>query len=149
MGPPRRSPARGTRAGPLGSHLRDFATLLQVLGDVPEMGKDRVGLDRAIRNTAGKYTRDRQRAHAARCNVGSRRQQLGSSESHMLPEMGPVAENTGYWVSFRIQIGHVVRANRGYRNRVRHSSQALRLYRIRDIDQSRLPPRTTLRVRTR
>ena len=26
MGPPRRSPARGTGAGPLGSHLRDFAT---------------------------------------------------------------------------------------------------------------------------
>ena len=50
------------------------------------MGKDRVGLDRTIRNTAGKYTRDRQRAHAARCNTKIRRQQLGSSGSHMLPE---------------------------------------------------------------
>ena len=38
------------RAGPLGSHLRDFATLLQVLGEVPEMGKSRADLGGAIRN---------------------------------------------------------------------------------------------------
>ena len=40
MGPPRRSPARGTGAGPI---YGDFATLLQVLEEVPEIGKDRVG----------------------------------------------------------------------------------------------------------
>ena len=77
------------------------------------MGKSRRGLDRTIRNTSGKkYTRDRQRAHAARCNTKIRRLQLGSSGSHMLPETEPVAENTG-----------------------------LRLDRMWGIDKSRLPPR--------
>ena len=75
------------------------------------MGKDRVGLDRTIRNTAGKYTRDRQRAHAARCNTKIRRQQLGSSGSHML------------------QTEHVER------------NMGLGLDRMWGIDQSRLPPR--------
>lgn len=128
------------RAGPLGSHLRDFICLLQVLGEVPELGKDRRDLDRAIRNTSGvTYTRDRQRAHAAHCNVGNRRQQLESSGSH---KTGSVAENTGrYWVSCHTRTARAVRANTEYRDRIRHSSQALRLYRIRDIDQSRLPPR--------
>ena len=80
------------------------------------MGKSRRGLDRTIRNTSGKkYTRDRQRAHAARCNTKIRRLQLGSSGSHMLPETEPVAENTG-----------------------------LRLDRMWGIDQSRLPPRAAL-----
>ena len=40
--PPRRGPARG--AGPLGSHRQDFICLLQVLGEVPDLGKDRVEL---------------------------------------------------------------------------------------------------------
>ena len=78
--------------GQVGTIFRDFARLPQDLGEVPDLGKDRVGLDRTIRNTAGKYTRDRQRAHAARCNTKIRRQQLGSSGSH---KTEPVAENTG------------------------------------------------------
>ena len=97
--------------GQVGTIFRDFARLPQDLGEVPDLGKDRVGLDRTIRNTAGKYTRDRQRAHAARCNTKIRRQQLGSSGSHML------------------QTEHVER------------NMGLGLDRMWGIDQSRLPPR--------
>ena len=109
-----RSPPVRRPQGQVGTIFRDFARLPQDLGEVPELGKDRVGLDRTIRNTAWKYTRDRQRAHAARCNIGSRRQQLGSSGSHML-QTEHVAENTG-----------------------------LGLDRMWGIDQSWLPPRTAV-----
>ena len=51
--------------GQVGTIFRDFARLPQDLWEVPELGKDRVGLDRTIRNTAGKYTRDRQRARGS------------------------------------------------------------------------------------
>ena len=110
-----RSPPVRRPQGQVGTIFRDFARLPQDLGEVPDLGKYRVELGQGLRNTSGvTYTRDRQRAHAARCNIGSRRQQLGSSGSHML-QTGPVAENMG-----------------------------LRLDRMRGIDQSRLPPRAAL-----
>ena len=116
MGPSRRSPARGTARGrksvPYLGIPRDCC---KFWGRCPIWAKIGWNLDRAIRNTSGvTYTRDRQRAHAARCNTKIRRQQLGSSGSHML-QTEPVAENTG-----------------------------LRLDRMWGIDQSRLPPRAAL-----
>jgi hypothetical protein len=51
MGPPRRSPARGTPRRRVGTIRRHSYTLLQDLGEVPEMGEGRVDYTKYTLNT--------------------------------------------------------------------------------------------------